>query len=136
MHASNSSVPDEQLFLSLVVDLVTQTWIALGKIKNPATDQIERSVPAAAMLIDMLDMLVRKTEGHRSPEEDQVLTESLKQLKLNYVVESNKTEETVDKGTDEASPVESDDSESTASEETKSRRMRGTQPSSQEKNEP
>lgn len=136
MHASNSRVPDEQLFLSLVADLVTQTWIALGKIKNPVSDQIERSVPAAAMLIDMLDMLVRKTDGHRSPEEDQMLSESLKQLKLNYVVESNKTEETVDKGTDEAGPVESDDSESPASGGTKSRRMRGTPPSSQEKNEP
>lgn len=123
MHASNSSVSDEQLFLSLVADLVTQTWIALGKIKNPATDKIERNVPAAAMLIDMLDMLARKTEGHRSPEEDQVLTGSLKQLKLNYVVESNKTEEAVDTSTDEAGPVEADDSES-------------TQPSSQEKNDP
>lgn len=136
MHASNSRVPDEQLFLSLVADLVTQTWIALGKIKNPVSDQIERSVPAAAMLIDMLDMLVRKTDGHRSPEEDQMLSESLKQLKLNYVVESNKTEETVDQGTDEAGPVESDDSESPASGGTKSRSKRGTPPSSQEENEP
>ena len=115
MHASNSNIPDEQLFLSLVADLVTQTWIALGKIKNPVTDKIERNVPAAAMLIDMLDMLDRKTAGNRSQGEDQLLTESLKQLKLNFVVESSKTGEAADTSPDETGPVEDGDSESTPS---------------------
>ena len=100
MTTSNSGLSGEHLFLGLVTDLVTQAWIALGKIKNPANDKIERNVPAAAMLIDMLDMLASKTAGNRSPEEDRILTESLQQLKLNYVAEEEKPAEAADANED------------------------------------
>ena len=92
MNHTTSGISDEQLFLGLVADLVNQAWISLGKLKNPTTDELERNVPAAAMMIDMLDMLVRKTEGRRNAAEDQLLSESLKQLKLNYVAESSKAD--------------------------------------------
>ncbi len=81
---------EQQLFLGLVADLVTQTWIAMGKIKSPLSDEIERSIPAASMLIDMLDMLVTRTEGNLSEEEATFINDSIKQLKLNFVAEANK----------------------------------------------
>ena len=87
MATSNSGVSDDQLFISLAADLVTQAWVAMGKIKNPITDKLEPNLQASALLIDMLDMLSRKTEGHRSDEETKILEENLQQLKLNYIAE-------------------------------------------------
>ena len=87
MATSNTGVSDDQLFISLTADLITQAWVALGKIKNPITDKLEPNLQASALLIDMLDMLIRKTEGHRSDEETKVLEENIKQLKLNYIAE-------------------------------------------------
>jgi len=88
---------DDHLFLALVTDLVTQAWVSLGKIKHPITDKLERNVPAAGMIIDMLDMLNRKTAGNRTEGEDRLLLDSLQQLKLNYIAEANKPEEPEEK---------------------------------------
>ncbi|MCH8327931.1 MAG: DUF1844 domain-containing protein [Candidatus Marinimicrobia bacterium] len=87
MTSSNSGITDEQLFMTLTADLVTQAWVAMGKLKNPITDKLEPNLQASALLIDMLDMLSRKTEGNRSDEETQLLKDNLQQLKLNYVTE-------------------------------------------------
>ncbi len=92
MTESQNGFSDDQLFVTLVTDLVTQAWMALGKIKHPATDKIERSIPAAGLIIDMLDMLNRKTAGNRSEVEDRLLLDSLQQLKINYVTEADKPE--------------------------------------------
>lgn len=104
MTESQTSPTDEQLFLTLVTDLITQAWVALGKWKHPVTDKIERNVPAAGIIIDILDMLNRKTTGNRTESEDRLLVDSLQQLKLNYVTEINKPVEPVEKATAETPP--------------------------------
>ena len=93
MNESQAHLNDDQLFLTLVSDLTTQAWIALGKWKNPITDKLERNIPVAGILIDMLDMLNRKTAGNRSEVEDRYLLDSLQQLKLNFVSERDKVDE-------------------------------------------
>ncbi|MBA7662680.1 MAG: DUF1844 domain-containing protein [Calditrichaeota bacterium] len=102
MTESQTGPSDDQLFVTLVADLVTQAWVALGKIKHPATDKIERSIPAAGLIIDMLDMLHRKTAGNRTQAEDRLLLDSLQQLKLNFIAEADKPEATEEKGSEEA----------------------------------
>ncbi len=113
MTESQSGPSDDQLFVTLVADLVTQAWVALGKIKHPATDKIERSIPAAGLIIDMLDMLNRKTAGNRTQAEDRLLLDSLHQLKLNFVAETDKPEATEEKGFEEA-PTEAAKASETA----------------------
>jgi hypothetical protein len=93
MADSQTTPTDEQLFLTLVTDLITQAWVALGKWKHPVTDKMERNITAAGIIIDMLDMLNRKTVGNRTEAEDRLLVDSLQQLKLNYLTEVNKPEE-------------------------------------------
>lgn len=110
MTESQSGPSDDQLFVTLVTDLVTQAWVALGKIKHPATDKIERSIPAAQLIIDMLDMLNRKTAGNRSEVEDRLLLDSLQQLKINYIAEADKPETTEEKVPEEA-PAEAPEEE-------------------------
>ena len=75
------------LFGSLVVMFQSAALQHLGKLKNPATDKIERDLPQAQMMIDMLDMLEAKTKGNLSKEEGSFLAQILRDLKLNYVDE-------------------------------------------------
>lgn len=109
MTESQSGISDDQLFITLVTDLITQAWVALGKIKHPATDKIERSIPAAGLIIDMLDMLNRKTAGNRSEVEDRLLLDSLQQLKLNFVTEAAEPEAPVEEASDEATAEASEE---------------------------
>ena len=115
MSESQSGFSEDRLFLTLVTDLVTQAWVALGTIKHPASDKIERNVPAAGLIIDMLDMLNRKTTGNRTDVEDRLLLDSLQQLKLNYVAEADQPEASTDQ---EAEGVASDEESEQASTET------------------
>jgi hypothetical protein len=64
--------------------------MSMGKIKNPVTDKIERNLEHAKIYIDTLDMLQAKTKGNLSDYEEKFLTETLKDLKLNYVDEMDK----------------------------------------------
>ena len=56
------------------------------------TDTIERHLEGARHTIDTLDMLQARTRGNLTSEEEQFLTQMLKELKLNYVDEMAKGE--------------------------------------------
>ena len=78
------------LFMQLVIQNQQIAMMAMGKIKNPVTDKIERNLEHAKVYIDSLDMLMAKTKGNLSEYEEKFLTETLKELKLNYVDEVDK----------------------------------------------
>ncbi|MBS4029020.1 MAG: DUF1844 domain-containing protein [Ignavibacteriales bacterium] len=78
------------LFFGLVYSMQMTAMQHLGKIKNPATDKVERSLPDAEAIIDMLEMLSTKTKGNLSEEESNLLAHILKDLHLNYVDEFSK----------------------------------------------
>ena len=78
------------LFMQLVMQNQQIAMMAMGKIKNPVTDKIERNLEYAKVSIDTLDMLLAKTKGNLSEYEEKFLTEALKDLKLNYVDEVDK----------------------------------------------
>ena len=80
----------QALFAQLVIMFHAATMQHLGKVKNPLTDRIERDLTAAQGSIDVLDMLQEKTKGNLNEEENRLLTQVLKELKLNYVDEVNK----------------------------------------------
>ena len=78
------------LFMQLIIQNQQIAMMAMGKIKNPVTDKIERNLEHAKIYIDTLDMLQAKTKGNLSDYEEKFLTETLKDLKLNYVDEMDK----------------------------------------------
>lgn len=95
-----SQFTEEQLFDSLVSSLVHSVWVALGKIKNPMTDKVERSLPGASMNIDMLDMLYKRMDGNLNEQEETYLSRILSELKMNYIEEKkigNEQPEEIDK---------------------------------------
>ena len=64
--------------------------MAMGKLKNPVTDKVERDLSQAKQSIDMLEMIKEKTHNNLSPELLRTLEHALTELRLNYVDETNK----------------------------------------------
>ena len=83
----------EALFASLVLMFQAAAMQHLGKVKNPATDAIERDLQQAQMVIDLLDMLTAKTQGHLSDQEAMLISRTTQELKLNYVDEVAKEQQ-------------------------------------------
>ena len=81
---------NDQLFFQLIYIFQASAMQALGKIKNPVTDQIERDLTQASQAIEMLEMIREKTKNNISKDMERLLDTSISELKLNYVDESNK----------------------------------------------
>ena len=81
---------DTALFMQLVMTFQAAAWQQMGKIKNPITDKIERSLDQARYSIDMLEMLKSKTKGNLSEDELKFVNHVLTELQLNFVDELNK----------------------------------------------
>ena len=85
------------LFLSLVMTFQAAAMQQMGKIKNPITDKIERDLQQAQLSIDILDMLQEKTQGNLSDDEARIMKSILQELKLNYVDETTKGQQSEEK---------------------------------------
>lgn len=71
-------------FVNLVLMLGTTANMELGE-KGPKGAQKERDLPRARQLINMLMAVMRKSEGRRSEQEDQVLRRVTRDLQEKYV---------------------------------------------------
>jgi len=80
----------ETLFINLILTFQMAAWQQLGKIKNPITDKIERSLEQAHFSIDMLEMIRKKTAGNLTDAEKRMLDHAVSELQLNYVDEVEK----------------------------------------------
>ena len=78
---------EQQLFMYLVGTFQSSAWIALGKMKNPMIDKIERNLEQASYYIDLLGMLQSKTKGNVSEYEEQMLINTVSELKMNLIDE-------------------------------------------------
>jgi len=85
---------NQLLFMQLIMQNKQIAMMAMGKLKNPVTNKIDRNLDYAKVSIDTLDMIAAKTKGNLSDYEEKYLTEVLKELKLNYVEEVNKDKTT------------------------------------------
>lgn len=95
---------NEILFMQFVMGLSHSGMMQLGKVMNPMTQKIEKDLNAAQATIDFLIALREKTNGNLSKPEEELLTNSISTLQLNYVDEletqtdkTDKTEETDEK---------------------------------------
>ncbi len=94
------SEKETALFMGLVLMFHNAAMQHMGKVKNPLTDKIDRDLEQAQFAIDTLDMVALKTQGNLTDEESRLLTNVLRDLKLNYVDEKAKAEGSESKPTD------------------------------------
>ena len=83
------STEDTLRFLDLIGLFGAQAMMGLGKVANPLTHKAEKTLPAARLFIDTLEMLERKTQGNLTSNETKVLKSTLTDLRLMFVEESN-----------------------------------------------
>jgi hypothetical protein len=81
---------NDELFVQLMLIFHQNAMIAMGKLKNPVTDKVERNLDQAKQSIDMLEMIREKTANNLSPELSRTLDHALTELRLNYVDETQK----------------------------------------------
>jgi hypothetical protein len=72
-------------FSSLVLPFFTQALIELGETDDPKTTNKEENLKLAQRLIDLLDMLNKKTKGNLKHEEEIFLDQCLHQLRMAYM---------------------------------------------------
>ncbi len=76
-------------FSGIVQMFQMEGYIALGKLKHPATDQIEKNLDHAKFIIDLISVLDDKTRGNLIDSEQRLIQGTLQDLRLNFVAESN-----------------------------------------------
>lgn len=81
---------EEQFFTQLLSIFYSSAMVALGKLKNPSTDKIERDLDQAKNSIEMLEMIKLKTTGNLSAQQSKMLESILTDLRLNFVDEKKK----------------------------------------------
>lgn len=81
------------LFMMLIQQHQQIAMMGMGKIKNPATDKIEKDLQSAKYAIDTLLMLQEYTEGNLPKEVKNYLDHILNTLRLNYADEKDKKED-------------------------------------------
>ncbi len=72
-------------FAALVSMLTTQALFALGLLKIKGQEEREPDLALAKYNIDMLETLEEKTKGNLTKEEEQVLGNTLNELRIGYV---------------------------------------------------
>jgi hypothetical protein len=81
---------EDQLFTQLLYIFYSSAMVAMGKLKNPATDQIDRNMEQAKQSIDILELIKEKTKNNVTPDQGRMIDGLLTDLRLNFVDETNK----------------------------------------------
>ena len=77
--------PSDRNLIGLFMMLGSSALVALGEAAEPGMPQPRPNPQEAAALVDLLVLLREKTEGNRTPEENEVLGELLYDLQLRYI---------------------------------------------------
>lgn len=89
----NKTEKNELLLTQLILMFQTAALHQMGKIKNPVSDKVEKNLEMAQNSIDILDMLYQKMRGNLTDKEEKLFVEVLKELKLNYIDEVMKEQQ-------------------------------------------
>ncbi|MDR9415893.1 MAG: DUF1844 domain-containing protein [Gracilimonas sp.] len=89
----NEEQQEQLLFMMLIQQHQQIAMMGLGKIQNPATQEIEKDLSSAKYAIDTLGMLKKYTKGNLSKEASGYLEQTLTNLRLNYAEEAKKAKD-------------------------------------------
>lgn len=72
-------------FQTLVMSFASAAMISLGRLPDPATGQVCKSLILARQNIDIINLLKEKTRGNLTKEEEELLDSILYELRVCYI---------------------------------------------------
>jgi len=75
----------EKLYAYLIGTFQTSALISLGIMKNPMSNQTAQNLDQASYYINLLEMLKDKTKGNTTEYEEQMLINTLSDLKIKMI---------------------------------------------------
>lgn len=72
-------------FSSFILSLYSSGLVQLGKVEDPSTGRKNKNLEMAQHTIDMIAMLMEKTQGNLTEDEASLLKALLAELRLAYV---------------------------------------------------
>jgi len=75
-------------FKTIIQMFQVEGMVALGKMLNPATNELTKNLEHARYVIDVLDILQEKTKGNLESDDQRFLDQTLSTLRLNYLEEA------------------------------------------------
>lgn len=87
--AAQPDEPEEAMnFSSLLLFLATTGMVHLGEIPEPTTGHRSENLEGARQMIDLLTILMEKTEGNLSAEEARLIENLLYELRMKFMEKS------------------------------------------------
>lgn len=77
-------------FTQFISGFAVQTLVHLGRMSNPMSGETSTDLPNARYSIEILAVLQEKTKGNLTAEENEYLSNVLRDLRMEYVSVSNK----------------------------------------------
>ncbi len=80
--------PDDlssRLFANMVLQYASMALMFMGRAPHPETGETVKDLEAAQMFIGQLEMLLAKTKGNLTPQEESILKQSLMTARLAFV---------------------------------------------------
>lgn len=72
-------------FGGFILSLGTSAYVSLGKVEHPELGGSAKDLPAAKNVIEILEMLEKKTKGNLEPEEKRLLGGLIYELKMAFI---------------------------------------------------
>lgn len=82
-------VMPEVTFSAFIMSLASAALVGLGEVPDPATGLKQPDLILARHNIDVLEMLRQKTQNGLNPDEAELLTSVIYELRLKYVIKSD-----------------------------------------------
>ena len=81
---------DQLTFSTFVLSLSTSVLVSLGELPDPLKNEESLNLPLAKQTISLVEMLMDKTKGNLTEEEDKLIGNILYDLRMKYVEKSKK----------------------------------------------
>ncbi len=83
--ASQPEATQNPQFEQFISSLAMEALIAFGDMPHPATQQIHKDLGQAKYMIDLLEVLEKKTQGNLTAPEQQLFSDALYQLRMRFL---------------------------------------------------
>ncbi|MBN2719679.1 MAG: DUF1844 domain-containing protein [Proteobacteria bacterium] len=72
-------------FSTFIFSLFSSALIQMGDMADPMTGQVDKNLQAAQQTIDIIDMMISKTKGNLTDEEEKLIKSASAELKWKYL---------------------------------------------------